>query len=104
MPSRAANPGRKKNIMKNIESLICPYPIGTTVYCLQDCGILAGHIIEQTVCGYSTSEWQGSQNQGKDSNFMICHNSYNVPQAWQLKNVFPNFSEANIALNSKGKI
>jgi predicted neutral ceramidase superfamily lipid hydrolase len=71
-----------------------PFKIGTTVYCLHDSGPLRGSIIEQTVNGYSESKWNGSINNGKDYRFIICHNSYNEPHAWQLKNVFSSREEA----------
>ena len=43
---------------------------------------------------YSESKWNGSINNGKDYRFIICHNSYNEPHAWQLKNVFSSREEA----------
>jgi hypothetical protein len=87
----------------NIDGIIIkmPYKIGTTVYCLDDDGPLNKTIVEQTVCGYSESKWQGSINRGKDYRFIICHNSYNAPIAWQLKNVFATRQDAENELRKR---
>jgi hypothetical protein len=78
-----------------------PYKIGTTVYCLHDDGPLKKTVVEQTVCGYSESKWQGSINRDKDYRFIICHNSYNMPIAWQLKNVFSTRKAAETELENR---
>ncbi len=83
---------------KDGRCVILPYPIGTKVYYAETDGVLNGMVLEIVVCGYSTSAWQGRINVGKDSQFIICHNSYNEPSAYQLCNVYPTRAEAEEAL------
>ena len=78
--------------------VVLPYPIGTKVYIIIRHGVLHDKIIENVVCGYSESEWQGSINKGKDSRFVICHNSYNMPNAYELRDVFLTREAAEAAL------
>jgi hypothetical protein len=74
--------------------VVLPYPIGTKVYIIIRHGVLHDKILENVVCGYSESEWQGGINKGKDSRFVICHNSYNMPNAYELRDVFLTREEA----------
>lgn len=78
--------------------VVLPFPIGTKVYIVVRHGVLHDKILENVVCGYSESEWQGSLNKGKDSRFVICHNSYNMPSAYELRDVFATRAEAEEAL------
>ena len=78
--------------------VVLPYPIGAKVYIVIRHGVLHDKIIENVVCGYSENEWQGSTNKGKDSRFVICHNSYNMPNAYELRDVFLTRSEAEESL------
>lgn len=77
---------------------VLPYPIGTKVYIIIRHGVLHDKILENVVCGYSESEWQGSINKGRDSRFVICHNSYNMPNAYELRDVFLTREAAEAAL------
>lgn len=79
-----------------------PFPIGSKVYCVNTEGVLKGSVIEQIVHDYSKSEWQGQINKGKDNRFVICHNSYNHPQAWQLCDVYATREEADQAKAGMG--
>lgn len=81
--------------------VVLPYPIGTKVYIIIRHGVLHDKILENVVCGYSESEWQGSINKGKDSRFVICHNSYNMPSAYELRDVFSTHAEAEAALKAQ---
>ena len=76
--------------------VMLPFAIGQKVYCLHTEGVLKGKAIEQIVHGYSESKWQGRLNAGKDYRFVICHNSYNQPIAWELRYVYatPEAAEA----------
>jgi hypothetical protein len=69
--------------------IVLPYPIGAKLYYTDTDGVLKGHTQEIVVHGYSESEWQGRVNAEKDSRFIICHNSYNEPHAYQLRNIHP---------------
>lgn len=75
-----------------------PFEIGDKVYCIDE---RLDYVIEQKCCGYSESPWQGSFNKGKDHRFLISHNSYNLPIAWQLKDVFGSNVEAERALEER---
>ena len=75
-----------------------PYPIGTKLYHFNAEGVLKGHIQEITVHGYSESIWQGNANKDKDHRFIICHNSYNEPRAYQLRNAYPTLEQAKAAM------
>lgn len=75
-----------------------PFEIGATVFCIDGDH---DYIIEQKCCGYSENQWQGNSNKNKDSRFLISHNSYNQPIAWQLKNVFGSRTEAEITLSER---
>lgn len=77
------------------------YPIGEKVYYAETYGVLKGKVMEVIVNGYSVSEWQGSKNAGKDSRFIISHNSYNEPLAYQLKNIYATRAEAEAALKAE---
>lgn len=77
-----------------VQSVRLPFPIGTKVFCIDREGVLHGHVSEQIVNGYSESEWHGKANSGKDAKFIICHNSYNQPNAWEMRNVFLTRAEA----------
>jgi len=81
--------------------VVLPYPIGTKVYIIIRHGVLHDKILENVVCGYSESEWQGGINKGKDSRFVICHNSYNMPNAYELRDVFLTREEAEAALRKE---
>lgn len=78
--------------------VVLPFPIGTKVYIVVRHGVLHDKILENVVCGYSENEWQGSINKGKDSRFVICHNSYNMPSAYEMRDVFATRAEAEDAL------
>lgn len=79
-----------------------PFPkMGSVVYYLHREGPLTGHITEITVCGYSYSPWQGTQNADKDPHFVICHNSYNMACAYELQNVYPTRAAAELAKEVK---
>jgi hypothetical protein len=81
--------------------VVLPYPIGTKIYIIIRHGVLHDKILENVVCGYSESEWQGGINKGKDSRFVICHNSYNMPNAYELRDVFLTREEAEAALRKE---
>ena len=85
------------------QCVVLPFPIGTKVYIVVRHGVLHGKILENVVCGYSENEWQGSINKGKDSRFVICHNSYNMPSAYELRDVFLTCAEAEEALKEVAK-
>lgn len=74
-----------------------PFPIGSKVYCVHTEGALRWKVTKQVAHGYSESKWQGQINKGKDNRFVICHNSYNHPQAWQLCDVYATEEEAEQA-------
>lgn len=78
--------------------LVLPFRFGAKVHIVIRHGVLHDKILENTVCGYSESEWHGSQNAGKDGRFVICHNSYNMPSAYELRDVFATRAEAEAAL------
>jgi len=82
-------------------AVVLPYPIGTKLYYFNGEGVLKGHIQEITVHGYSESAWQGSMNKGKDHRFIICHNSYNEPHAYQIRNAYPTREQAEAALQKE---
>ena len=83
--------------------VVLPIPIGARVYIIVRHGVLHDKILENVVCGYSESEWQGSINKGKDHRFVICHNSYNMPSAYELRNVFLTRAEAEAALQKEAQ-
>lgn len=82
---------------------ILPFPVGTKLYYGETDGILKGHIQEIIVHGYSESRWQGHVNNGKDYKFIICHNSYNEPHAYQLCFVHSTREKAETALKEHGR-
>ena len=86
------------NAERDGRCVVLPYPIGTKVFIIIRHGVLHDKILENVVCGYSESEWQGSTNKGKDSRFVICHNSYNMPNAYELRDVFLTREAAEAAL------
>ena len=83
---------------KSSHLLTMPYPIGAIAYVANRCGVLRGHVTQIKVCGYSESDWQGSLNAGNDRRFIICHNSYNEPRAYQLHDVYETEAEALAAV------
>lgn len=88
---------------KREQRFIAPYPTGTKLYYVETDGILKGQVQEIIAHGYSESKWQGKINAGKDNRFIICHNSYNEPHAYQLCNVYPSRSAAEAALAKEGE-
>lgn len=79
-----------------------PVAIGTKVYIVIRHGVLHDKILENVVCGYSENKWQGFDNDGKDHRFVICHNSYNMPSAYELRDVYLTRAEAEAALVKEG--
>jgi len=73
------------------------FEIGQTVYHVAPYGVLKNHVVEIKVNGYSESKWQGKNNIGRDYRFIICHNSYNQPIAYEFKHCYATKEEANRA-------